>query len=68
MGSKGCRYQDQHYPVEKVEIKDLSGAGDSFLAGLVCEYLKDRDVGKSIEFANRCATRVVQQKGVSTLK
>jgi len=68
MGSKGCRYQDQHYPVEKVEIKDLSGAGDSFLAGLVYEYLKDRDVGKSIEFANRCATRVVQQKGVSTLK
>ena len=67
VGSRGCLYQDKQYPVEKVEIKDLSGAGDSFLAALVCGYLRDRDIGKSIEFANICATQVVQQKGVSTI-
>lgn len=67
LGSRGCRYRDESYTVEKVEIKDLSGAGDSFLAGLVYGYLKDRDIGKSLDFANRCATQVVQQKGVTTI-
>ena len=27
------------------------GAGDTFLAGLVCEYLKSQDIKKSIEFS-----------------
>jgi|TARA_Y100000310_G_scaffold112746_1_gene111274 D-beta-D-heptose 7-phosphate kinase/D-beta-D-heptose 1-phosphate adenosyltransferase len=67
VGSRGCVYKDKTYPVEKVEIKDLSGAGDSFLAALVYGYLKNRDIGKSIKFANRCATQVVQQKGVTII-
>jgi D-beta-D-heptose 7-phosphate kinase/D-beta-D-heptose 1-phosphate adenosyltransferase len=67
VGSRGCVYKDKVYPVEKVEIKDLSGAGDSFLAALVYGYLKNKDIGESIKFANRCATQVVQQKGVTTI-
>ena len=56
VGSRGCVYKDKIYPVEKVEIKDPSGAGDSFLAGLIYGYLKNKDIGASIKFANRCAT------------
>tara|TARA_Y100000310_G_C20676627_1_gene813452 strand:- start:983 stop:1729 length:747 start_codon:yes stop_codon:yes gene_type:complete len=64
LGSKGCRYKDKIYDVEKVDVKDMTGAGDTFLSGLVVKYVESRDIKKSIEFANECATKVVQKKGV----
>jgi len=67
VGSKGCLYQDKIFLVDKVEVKDLSGAGDSFLAGLVFSFIKNRNLFDSITFANECATKVVQQKGVNTI-
>ena len=67
IGSRGCMYRDKIFPVKKVEIKDLSGAGDSFLAGLVFNYGKNGNINDSIVFANICATTVVQQKGVNTI-
>lgn len=68
LGSKGCVYKDVVYPVDKVEIKDMSGAGDTFMAGLIVEYLRTDDVTAAIKFANICATDVVQKKGVSTVQ
>ena len=67
LGSKGSSFKDKTFPVEKVEIKDLSGAGDTFMAALAVEYLKSKDVEKSIVFANKCATQVVQMKGVNVI-
>ncbi len=67
LGSKGCRYKEGTYPVKRVEVKDLTGAGDSFLAGLVHKYIETNNIKISIEYANECATKVVQQRGVSTL-
>ena len=67
VGSKGCIYNGKTYPVEKVEIKDLTGAGDSFLTGFVYRLLQTNDVSLSLTFANECATKVVQQKGVNTI-
>ncbi len=66
-GNEGCLFQDKVYPTEDVPVKDISGAGDTFLAGLVVEYLKSNDIIKSIEFAQECTTRVVQKHGVSVL-
>jgi D-beta-D-heptose 7-phosphate kinase/D-beta-D-heptose 1-phosphate adenosyltransferase len=66
-GPYGCIYRDRTYPVEKVEIKDTSGAGDTFLAALSIEYCKSNDIDKAIEFANKCATIVVQKQGVVTI-
>ena len=68
LGNKGCRYKDKRFPVKEVDVKDMTGAGDSFLAGLVVEYLKTRNIEKSIKFANECATQVVQKKGVVTIE
>jgi D-beta-D-heptose 7-phosphate kinase/D-beta-D-heptose 1-phosphate adenosyltransferase len=65
---KGCMYKDTILPVEKVDVKDMSGAGDTFLAGLVVEFLKTQNIENSIKFANICATQVVQKKGVSVVK
>ena len=67
MGGEGCEYKGKRYPVNKVEVKDVSGAGDSFMAALVVEYCKTDDIIKSIEFANKCASEVVTHRGVSVL-
>jgi bifunctional ADP-heptose synthase (sugar kinase/adenylyltransferase) len=67
MGSDGCEYQGVKYPVKKAEVKDVSGAGDSFMAALVVKYFETKDVVESIKFANQCASKVVKQKGVTIL-
>lgn len=65
LGSQGAKYLNKIYPVSEVEIKDTSGAGDTFVAGLCVRYTKTKDIDVSIRFANSCATQVVQRKGVS---
>jgi bifunctional ADP-heptose synthase (sugar kinase/adenylyltransferase) len=67
MGSDGCEYQGIKYSVKKVEVKDVSGAGDSFMAALVVKYFETQNIVESIKFANQCASKVVKQKGVSIL-
>ena len=66
-GSNGCYFQGVNYPVDKVEVKDSSGAGDTFMAALVYKYLKNKDIISSIKFANDCASKIVKKKGVSIL-
>jgi len=65
IGSEGCEYQGIRYPVNKVDVKDVSGAGDSFMAGLVVEYCKTKDIVKAIASANKCASQVVKHRGVT---
>ena len=65
LGSRGAYYKGEDYPVEEVDVRDTSGAGDTFLAGLVSNYLTCLDIKKAIEFANDCATQVVQKKGTA---
>ena len=67
MGGKGCEFKGKRYPTKKVEVKDLSGAGDTFMAGLVFKFVQTEDIGESIKFANVCASKVVAQKGVAVL-
>ena len=48
-------------------VRDLSGAGDTFLAALVVKFLENNNINKAIKFANKCASWVVTQKGVTVL-
>tara|TARA_R110001599_G_scaffold66542_1_gene188105 strand:- start:1024 stop:1755 length:732 start_codon:yes stop_codon:yes gene_type:complete len=66
-GQSGCIFKGRVFQVPFVEVKDVSGAGDTFISALCCEYVETRDIEASIEFANDCATKVVQKKGVSTI-
>ena len=66
-GKKGCLFRDKLFPVEEVPVKDVSGAGDTFLSGLAFKYLETKDIVKSIEFAQECTTEVVQKHGVATV-
>ena len=67
VGSKGCKYKNEIYPVPEVSVKDVSGAGDTFLAALVVAYLRNNDIKTAITFANECTTKVVQKRGVATI-
>ena len=68
LGSEGCRYNNNQYSVPSVSVKDVSGAGDTFLAGLVVKYVENGDIVESIKFAQKCTTQVVQLKGVAQVK
>jgi bifunctional ADP-heptose synthase (sugar kinase/adenylyltransferase) len=63
----GCMYKGTSYPTEQVEIMDISGAGDTFVAGFVKKFLDSEDIPKSIQFGNRCSAQVVQKRGVTTI-
>tara|TARA_R110000824_G_scaffold80365_4_gene202110 strand:+ start:5915 stop:6658 length:744 start_codon:yes stop_codon:yes gene_type:complete len=65
LGPHGAKYLDRVYPVPKVEIKDTSGAGDTFIAALCVKYTETKNLQEAIRHANYCATLVVQKKGVS---
>ena len=67
LGAKGCMYGEKFYPTEKVEVYDLSGAGDTFHAALVSKYLETKNIERAIEYANNCATKVVQRRGVALI-
>ena len=68
LGSKGCRYKNKEYSVPEVPIRDVSGAGDTFLAGLVRGYLDTKNIESAINFAQKCTTIVVQKHGVTTVE
>jgi len=67
MGSKGCMWNNTVFPAGKVKIAEVSGAGDTFIAGLVCGYLNTNDIRKAIEYAQKCTEIVVQERGVTTV-
>jgi D-beta-D-heptose 7-phosphate kinase/D-beta-D-heptose 1-phosphate adenosyltransferase len=63
MGDQGARYNGKIYPAPKVELVDVCGAGDTFLAALVYQYLMTADIEESILFANRAGAVSVQHQG-----
>lgn len=66
-GERGCEFQGKRYPVVPREVRDTSGAGDSFMAALVVKYLETKNIIESIEYANMCASEVVQHRGVGII-
>lgn len=64
LGDRGCIYQNKIYPVNKVEVFDLCGAGDTFLAAFATCYFVDKNVNDAIRVANHAASYVVQKRGV----
>jgi len=67
-GGAGADFQGINYPIiDPVEVRDSSGAGDSFMAGLILEYIKSKNITKAIMFANECASEAVKHKGVTVI-
>ena len=66
-GPAGCDYLGKNFSVHPVEVKDSSGAGDSFLAALVVNYLSTQNIEESIKYANLSAAKVVSERGVTVI-
>lgn len=66
-GPEGCMYRNKIYPTQEVPVKDVSGAGDTFIAALVTDYITDKNIIQAINFAQKCTTIVVQKPGVATI-
>lgn len=69
LGGDGARYRDVVYKAKKVEVVDVCGAGDTFLASLVYFYLKQNSsLTSSIPYAVSAASVTVQHMGVYSPK
>ncbi len=64
LGKYGTRYNHETYPAPVVEVADVCGAGDTFLAALVYRYLQTNSMPEAIVFANRAAAITVKHIGV----
>jgi len=65
LGREGALYNHKLYPAPEIEVVDVCGAGDTFLAALAYEYLSsDGDMDQAIAFAIRASSITVQHTGV----
>ena len=66
-GGEGTEYQGKLYPAEKVNVFDVVGAGDTFLAALTYGYLKYGRIEEAIPLANKAAAVAVSHRGTYIL-
>jgi len=67
-GGKGAEYKGELYPAEKVNVYDVVGAGDTFLAALTVGYLKYGTIEEAIPLANKAAAIAVSHTGTYVLQ
>ena len=65
LGDRGAKvpHHDIYCPTKSVEVMDVCGCGDTFMAALVTQYLFTKDIEKAIIFANIAAGITVQHRG-----
>ena len=66
-GGEGTEYQGKLYPAEKVNVFDVVGAGDTFLAALTYGYMKYGRIDRAIPLANKAAAVAVSHRGTYVL-
>lgn len=73
MGEKGAAHYTKNPTCEKlftttpVNVVDVCGAGDTFLAALTYYYLKTESIESAIIYANKCSAITVKHRGVYSL-
>ena len=63
LGSRGVMWSGFTFQPQVVKVFDVCGAGDTFLAALVYEFLNTKNMQTSIEFANKAAAIAVTHPG-----
>ena len=62
-GALGCSYMGNLYPAKAVDVVDVCGAGDVFLAAMVVKHLETNDMDIALNFANEKAALSCQSLG-----
>lgn len=67
LGAEGAMLRSElvntNYPIKKVDVLDVCGAGDTFLAALAYQYLVTNSIDDAIKFANKASAITVQHVG-----
>lgn len=63
-GDRGAKWNGRLIPAVPVEVADVCGAGDTFLAALAYGYLEHKDMDAAIRFALKASAVTVQHVGV----
>ena len=65
-GSKGAEvpHHEISCTAEQVEVVDVTGAGDTFLAALTYQFLNTKDIQAAVKFAIKASSITVQHLGV----
>ena len=67
LGAEGAMLRSElaniYYPTKKVDVLDVCGAGDTFLAALAYQYLVTNSIDDAIKFANKASAITVQHVG-----
>jgi D-beta-D-heptose 7-phosphate kinase/D-beta-D-heptose 1-phosphate adenosyltransferase len=65
LGERGATvpHHEIHCPTKSVEVMDVCGCGDTFLAALAYQFLLTKDIKNAIMFANSAASITVQHRG-----
>lgn len=65
LGKDGVLHNFMQYPAPEIDVTDVCGAGDTFLAALVYQYLNtDGNIPQAIHFAIQASAITVQHTGV----
>lgn len=70
LGKEGASLWQENFThkLDEIDVKDVSGAGDTFLAALCIEYLRTLDIKKAMIYANRAARIAVSHRGIVSVK
>lgn len=63
-GKQGASYLGYNFSAPAVEVNDVVGAGDTFLASMTYEYLKTKSMTEAMKFAIKASAITVQHRGV----
>jgi bifunctional ADP-heptose synthase (sugar kinase/adenylyltransferase) len=67
-GENGASYKGRDFEIKKpVMTRSLAGAGDTFLAALVINYLKHKSINKAILFAQNASKKAVSEFGITVI-
>ena len=64
MGAHGAIFKYEIFEGYPVTVRDVCGAGDTFLAALTYQYLISGSIEEAIDFANKASSITVQKLGV----
>jgi bifunctional ADP-heptose synthase (sugar kinase/adenylyltransferase) len=66
IGEKGTHYDGRIFkPTNHILVRDIVGAGDTFLASLAGHFLFNNNIEDAINFANLCSGQVVEKRGIA---
>lgn len=68
LGARGCSFKGNNYHLKSTsQVRDVTGAGDTFLAAFSLYYLTTQDIELAIAYAQRCCKIVISKSGTATI-